>query len=112
MRQSGIIAAAALYALENHRERLAEDHENAKTLAFGLAEIPGIKLDPNDVETNIIFFWLEEMDAYEFAEILGKRSILVEAVEMDLIRAVTNMMIGSSDIPNLLSVIQKVMSSD
>ncbi len=112
MRQSGIIAAAALYALENHRERLAEDHENAKTLAFGLAEIPGIKLDPNDVETNIIFFRLEEMDAYEFTEILGKRSILVEAVEADLIRAVTNIMIGSSDIPNLLSVIQKVMSGD
>ena len=112
MRQSGIIAAAALYALENHRERLAEDHENAKTLAFGLAEIPGIKLDPNDVETNIIFFRLEEMDAYEFTEILGNRSILVEAVEADLIRAVTNMMIGSSDIPNLLSVIQKVISGD
>ena len=56
MRQAGIIAAACLYALDHHVERLAEDHANARHLAEGLAEIPGIELDPATVETNIVWF--------------------------------------------------------
>ena len=56
MRQAGIIAAGGVYALRNHVGRLAEDHENARTLAKGLAEIPGIDLDPAGVETNIVIF--------------------------------------------------------
>lgn len=59
MRQSGVLAAAALYALDNHFERLAEDHENAKVLANGLAEIPGIRIDPAAVQTNMVFFDVE-----------------------------------------------------
>lgn len=55
MRQVGILAAAALYALENHVERLSEDHVNAKKLAAGLAELPGVKVDVARVETNMIF---------------------------------------------------------
>jgi threonine aldolase len=55
MRQVGILAAAALYALDNHVERLAEDHVNAKKLAAGLAELPGVKVDVARVETNMIF---------------------------------------------------------
>jgi len=109
MRQSGILAAAALYALENHRERLAEDHENAKTLAFGLAEIPGIKLNPNDVETNIIFFELESVNAFDFAEKLRQHSILVEAVESNLIRVVTNLMVDDRQIRGLLGIIETEM---
>ena len=54
LRQAGIVAAGALYALDHHVERLAEDHDNARTLARGLAEIPGIELDPAQVETNIV----------------------------------------------------------
>ncbi len=56
MRQAGIIAAAGVYALEHHVERLAEDHANAKRLAAGLAEIRGIAIDPREVETNIVMF--------------------------------------------------------
>jgi threonine aldolase len=59
MRQSGILAAAALYALDHHRERLIEDHDNARRLAGGLAEIPGIRVDLNSVQTNMVFFDLE-----------------------------------------------------
>src|SRR5690606_36489013 len=55
MRQAGVIAAAAVYALENHVERLAEDHENARRLAAGFAEIPGIRLDPPGVGANRVF---------------------------------------------------------
>lgn len=56
MRQAGIIAAAGVYALEHHVERLAEDHANAKLLAAGLAAIPGITLVHGEPETNIVFF--------------------------------------------------------
>src|SRR5512144_1153404 len=56
MRQAGIIAAAGLYALEHHVDRLAEDHERARRLARGLAEVPGIAVDADRVETNIVIF--------------------------------------------------------
>jgi len=55
MRQAGIIAAGSLYALRHNIERLHEDHENAARLAAGLAEIPGVALDPTP-ETNILYF--------------------------------------------------------
>jgi threonine aldolase len=55
MRQAGILAAAGLYALEHHVERLADDHANAKLLAEGLAQIKEIKIDPAAVQTNMIF---------------------------------------------------------
>ena len=60
MRQSGIVAAAGLYALDHNVERLAEDHENARVLAEGLAELPGVKLDASTVETNIVLFEHDE----------------------------------------------------
>lgn len=59
MRQSGILAAAALYALENHRERLAEDHQNAARLAEGIGQMPGVTI-PMPVETNMVFIDLDK----------------------------------------------------
>jgi threonine aldolase len=56
MRQAGIIAAAGVYALRHHVDRLAEDHQHARELALGLAELPGVTLDLNRVETNIVIF--------------------------------------------------------
>src|SRR5690606_671688 len=56
MRQAGLIAAGALYALEHHRAPLADDHANAKLLAEGLASIPGVEIDLASVETNLVLF--------------------------------------------------------
>jgi threonine aldolase len=56
MRQAGIIAAGGVYALRHHVDRLAEDHDNARALARGIAGLPGITLDPAHVETNIVIF--------------------------------------------------------
>src|SRR5262249_43339320 len=56
MRQAGMAAAGALFALENHIERLAEDHRHAQTVAQAVADTPGLLLDPPDVETNLVFF--------------------------------------------------------
>ena len=56
MRQAGIVAAAGVYALEHHVDRLAEDHAQAGRLAIGLAELPGIEIDSERVDTNIVIF--------------------------------------------------------
>ena len=61
LRQAGIVAAGALYALDHHVDRLADDHANARALALGLSAMPGITLDPDEVETNIVIF--EVVDA-------------------------------------------------
>jgi threonine aldolase len=63
MRQAGIIAAGALFALENHRARLVEDHANAQILAEGLAQLPAIELNPATVQTNIVRFGLTRIPA-------------------------------------------------
>jgi threonine aldolase len=60
MRQAGIMAAAGIVALEQMIDRLVEDHQLAKYLAQGLASLPGIRLEPNEIESNIIFFELED----------------------------------------------------
>jgi len=60
MRQAGVIAAAGLVALEESPKRLHEDHANARRLAEGLAELPGIRIDPESVVTNIVIFDVSE----------------------------------------------------
>jgi threonine aldolase len=65
LRQSGILAAGCIYALDHHVERLAEDHANAKLLAEGLAALPRVDLDPAQVETNIVIFDVEDAPALQ-----------------------------------------------
>jgi threonine aldolase len=60
MRQAGVLAAAGIVSLKRMVDRLADDHEKAKNLALGLAEIPGIQVDPDMVKTNMVFFELED----------------------------------------------------
>ena len=59
-RQSGIVAAGCLYALDHHVERLAEDHLHARVLAEGLAALPGVRLDVSTAETNIVIFSVDD----------------------------------------------------
>jgi threonine aldolase len=59
MRQAGVLAAACLYALDHHVERLKEDHENARVIAQAVADSPGVRLDPPEVQTNIIYMRIE-----------------------------------------------------
>ena len=75
-----------------------------------MAEIPGIKLNPKNIETNIIFFELENVNASSLAEKLEQQSILVEVVETDLIRVVTNLMVDEKQILIVLETIQSEMS--
>lgn len=107
MRQAGIIAAGALHALRHQRDRLAEDHANARALAAGLAEIDGIDLDVATVETNILIFRLTALPADRLVERLEARGVLVLATAADSIRAVTNLMVGAADIPRALAAFRE-----
>ena len=111
MRQAGIIAAGALYALENNRERLTVDHDNAKIFAKGLAEINGIDINPDDVETNIINFRVQGMTKDELIEKLNKQGTHVLPKDSITIRAVTNLMVSESQINIALDHVSSAMKS-
>jgi len=101
MRQAGILAAAGLYALEHHVERLAEDHENARILAQGLSEIPCLSVTPP--ETNIVIVEiLRGPTAAELAERLKRRGVLVApagaGTEARKLRLVTHLDVSREDI--------------
>ena len=93
MRQAGIIAAGGIYALRHNVERLAEDHANARLLAEGLADLPGIVLDPARVETNIVIFDVAEtgLDAYTWNATMLERGVRMGSVGPTLVRAVTHL---------------------
>ncbi|MGQ9734881.1 MAG: low-specificity L-threonine aldolase [Candidatus Bipolaricaulia bacterium] len=107
MRQAGILAAAGLYALENHISRLAEDHENAKLLASGLSELEGVELEP--VETNIIIFSLEGMTAEEFSARMRERGVLVHAIGPRRIRLVTHLDVSREQVLEAVRAAREVL---
>jgi threonine aldolase len=111
MRQAGILAAAALYALENHRDRLADDHTNARALAQGLAGLPGVDLDPATVVTNIVVFRVRGGPAPELARQLDQAGVRMLAVGPDAIRAVTNLMVSKDQIPAALEILARVVKT-
>jgi threonine aldolase len=98
-RQSGIVAAGCLYALEHHVDRLAEDHFHAGVLADGLAALRGVRLEPADVETNIVIFGVD--DARGLVRRLADR-VELQAVDARRVRAVTHLDVGRADIDRAL----------
>jgi threonine aldolase len=109
MRQAGIIAAGALYALEHHRARLAEDHAHARALAEGLAQVPGLDLDPATVQTNMVLFRVKSMPAPQLATKLDQAGVRVLATGPETIRAVTNLMVAAKDIPAAVEIVARLM---
>ena len=99
MRQAGVLAAAGLIALEESPEGLPEDHANAKLLAEGLAELPGIKIDPEKVVTNIVIFEVSEtgLSADGICAQLRARGVLASGFGSS-IRMVTHFDVSRSDI--------------
>lgn len=91
MRQAGVIAAPGIVALTEMVDRLAEDHANAKILAEGLAGVPGIRLDPRDVETNIVVFSLPTVEAAAgYSAALEREGVLVSDFGGGRLRVVTH----------------------
>jgi threonine aldolase len=109
MRQAGIIAAGALYALENHRARLAEDHANAKALAEGLAKLPGVEVDLSGVQTNMVVIRVLTMPAAQFAAELNKRGVGMFPIGPDTVRAVLSMEVNRRQVEETIGIFKQVL---
>jgi len=111
MRQAGIIAAGALYAIRNNVERLQEDHENAKALAEGIADLPGIGIETEWVHTNIVIFDVtsDSMQAAELCDQLRERGVSMLPFSRTRVRAVTNLLVSEKDIEYTIRQFQEVL---
>jgi threonine aldolase len=113
MRQAGILAAAGIMALETMVDRLAEDHANARRLAEGLASLPGINVDPENVLTNIVIFELapDALSPAELAAGLAMRGIRMGVIGGQRMRAVTHIGIDAAGIDTALSAVQEILQN-
>jgi threonine aldolase len=111
MRQVGIIAAAGIYALDHHLERLKEDHQNAKRLAVGLKEFKGVSIEPKYVETNIVIFDVANtgMTGSQVAEAMKKEGVLIHAYGRTQIRLVTHLDVTAEQIEIALKAFERVL---
>jgi threonine aldolase len=109
-REAGVLAAAGLWALDHMVDRLSDDHANARTLAEGLAELPGVRIDLGRVQTNIVRFELTAMNAREFAAACRARGVLGGASNAG-VRFVTHYGIEAQDVQRALSVCSEVLSA-
>ena len=109
LRQSGIVAAAAIYALENNVARLQDDHANAGQLATGLASIEGIRIDVERVKSNLVFFEIAAGLglAIQLAGALKEQGVLVGPMGGQRMRAVTHLDVTTADIAKAVDVIRE-----
>ncbi len=112
MRQAGHLAAAGITALENQVERLADDHQNAHTLAVGLAGITGLALDPAQVKTNIVFFQIKhpQITPDQFLKRLHQQGVQVLLIEQGLFRAVLNRHVSAENVDATLKIIKEILN--
>lgn len=107
MRQSGIVAAAGLYALDHNIARLAEDHANARLIASGVNDLPGVRLDFATVQTNIVIFHLDESreDAASFVARARRRGLLLSAFAARTVRLATHLDVDRADCQRAAEII-------
>ncbi|MXX10178.1 MAG: low-specificity L-threonine aldolase [Nitrospira sp. SB0677_bin_15] len=112
MRQAGILAAAGLYALEHHVTRLQEDHENAKSFALQLQQIPTVYVEPDHVETNIVVFEVVRSDrsTQELLHAFREAGVLLNAIGDHLFRAVTHLDVSNADVEQATHKISSVLA--
>jgi threonine aldolase len=112
MRQAGILAAAGLIALEQGPEKLAQDHANAKFLAQGLAEIPGIKIDPAKVQTNILICDTSAsgLTGADLSRKLAERNVLASAYGPYIIRFVTHLDVSREQCDEARKIVASICS--
>lgn len=113
MRQAGILAAAGLIALEETPKRLHVDHENAKFLAEGLAEIPGIKINPAKVVTNILILDVSEsgMTSFNISKRLAAQGILANGVTPETMRMVTHYDVDRAGCERALKALREILGA-
>ncbi|HEY3195180.1 MAG TPA: beta-eliminating lyase-related protein, partial [Candidatus Dormibacteraeota bacterium] len=111
MRQPGLLAAAGLVALDTMVDRLAEDHANARTLAEGLSELPGIHCDLSRVQTNIVYFDVTRMTGRAFEDECRARGLLGGATDANRLRFVTHSGISAADVQSALAICSEVVGA-
>ena len=113
MRQAGILAAAALYALEHHLPILHQDHRRAKDFATGISDIPDISVQPENVHTNIVLFDIAEqrMTAHALAEVLAKQGVHAFPFGPQRIRIVTHLEIGDDDVDYAIRTVRTALTN-
>ncbi|MBS1679913.1 MAG: threonine aldolase family protein [Actinobacteria bacterium] len=107
MRQAGIVAAGARYALQHNVERLAEDHANARFLAEGLAELDGVHIDPTTVETNIVIF--DVADPRTLHDNLAAAGVEMSLLE-GRVRAVTHLDVDRAGVERALTAVRNALA--
>jgi threonine aldolase len=112
MRQCGIIAAAGITALEEMVDRIAEDHSNAQRLAKGIARIAGLSIEPERIQTNIVYFDMasRQIKAEELVSLLGNKGIKILKLGPSRFRTVTHYGISTKDIDLTLTAISEIMN--
>jgi len=109
MRQVGILCAGGLFALQNNLARLSQDHENALSFAKVLAEVPGVSISLERVQTNIVLF--DVPDAPAFAETMRERGVLLSPFGPGTIRVVTHLDVSASDVAHAAAAVREVMAT-
>jgi len=111
MRQVGVIAAAGLVALEKSPGRLHEDHENAKRLAEGIAEIPGLKIDPAKVRSNIVIFDCSRsgLNAVELCDALHEKAVWAQDTALHSVRMVTHWNVDRAGVDRAVEELRTVV---
>jgi threonine aldolase len=107
MRQSGVLAAAALHALEHHRERLGEDHARALGFATALSCSPEVILDLARVQTNIVRFQLRRPFADALVRDAREHGLLLQATAPDALRAVTHLDVSAEDVARAADIVRQ-----
>ncbi len=111
MRQAGIIAASGIIALEKMVDRLKIDHENAKILAEKISKIPGIEINLETVQTNMVIFQLtDRVDCNDFLGKLREQGVLAVSTARNKVRFVTHNGIERADVERTASVIGEILS--
>ncbi|MBI1372579.1 MAG: low specificity L-threonine aldolase [Phycisphaera sp.] len=111
LRQAGIVAASALYALDHHVERLAEDHANAKRLAECLTGVDGVTVDAGGVQTNIVHFDVDPArgTGAQLAAALARRGVKMYSTGPQRLRAVTHLDVGRADVERAAEIVGEVV---
>lgn len=110
MRQIGILAAAGQYAIENNMSKLSEDHEKAESLADHISKLPGVEIDLNLMQTNIVMFEHVTLEVEDVFQKCKDKGLLLSLGSVGVIRAVTHLDISSEDINNAIQILSEVFS--
>ena len=109
MRQAGVLAAAGLYALKNNLQRLAEDHENTKLFVKKIEAIPGLTIDTNSIQTNMVIINTTLMPAVELVAKCKEKGLLFNAIGKNRVRIVFHLDISRKQVTKAADILKNAV---